>query len=195
MKVFRVLAGARAALLLLIASSIAPIGCGNQGPTEPGMSLQPDSSFIPVPGGDGDDMTATSVDVVSAPVTGKVVEKRVRISALLGGTISAGRHTLVIPPLALSRDTWITLRDVTGVMGRVECEALPEGLQFKLPATLITRFSDLELPHGHAIYWIVREGTADEQWVCVGGQLTVANLGISTPLFHFSSYAPGKAGW
>lgn len=70
-----------------------------------------------------------------------------------------------------------------------------EGLQFRLPAVLVTRHSDVTLPAGHAIYWIVDEGSPTERWVFVGGQVTVGNLGISTTLQHFSRYAPGKAGW
>jgi hypothetical protein len=140
-------------------------------------------------------LATSSVISVSAPKTGQVITTSKKVSRLLGGTLTAGRHTLVIPPGALSKDTIITLKDVTGVMGRVECEALPEGLKFRLPATLITRFSDLTMVDGHAIYCVVNEGTASEQWVYVGSQVIVGNLGVSALLQHFSRYAPGKAGW
>jgi hypothetical protein len=135
------------------------------------------------------------VDVVEAPITGQVIERQKRISALLGGTITAGRHTLVFPPGALRRDTVITLRDLTGVKGRVECEALPHGIQFRLPVLLTTRFSDLALVRAHTMYWIVDEDTPDEEWVPVGGVVSIGNLGLSVNLSHFSKYAPGKAGW
>ena len=165
----------------------AMLGCGHEA-TAPVVETYPSASYeITGP--------ASPVAPVSAPATGQVISKSKRISALLGGTITAGRHTLVIPPAALRKDTLITLRDVTGVMGRVECEALPEGLEFRLPATLIPRFSDLTPPQGYAMYCVVNEGTDSEQWVYVGSQISVGNLGISALLHHFSKYAPGKAGW
>lgn len=135
------------------------------------------------------------VTPVAAPSTGNVVSTTRQVSALLGGTLNAGRHTLVIPPGALNKDTIITLRDVTGDRGRVECEALPEGLKFRIPATLFTRFSDLKLPQGYTMYWVVDEGTNSEEWIPVGGEISAGNIGISALLYHFSNYAPGKTGW
>jgi hypothetical protein len=163
-------------------------GGGSASDTDPGSDLEGSSLLN---GG----LLPELVDVVEAPITGQVVENRKRISALLGGTITAGRHTLVFPPGALRSDTIITLRDLTGVKGRVECEALPEGLSFRLPVLLTSRFSDLVLVRAHTMYWIVGEDTPDEEWVPVGGVVSIGNLGLSVNLRHFSKYAPGKAGW
>jgi hypothetical protein len=179
------------AIVLFAVLALGIFGCSGEPPTAPSGGSGKEADLGPL----GGPAATTAVQPVSAPVTGTVVTSSRKVSALLGGVVSAGRHTLVIPPGALTRDTIITLRDVTGVMGRVECEALPSGLQFRLPVLMVTRFADLKPPAGHALYWVLNEGTASEKWVLVGGQVTAGNLGISAQLTHFSRYCPGKNGW
>jgi hypothetical protein len=61
-----------------------------------------------------------------------------------GGSISAGPHTLVIPPAALSQPTAITMTLVTG-RGVNAVSFAPEGLQFKRPVALTMSYTNCNL--------------------------------------------------
>lgn len=62
----------------------------------------------------------------------------------LGGRISAGPHTLVIPPRALSVPTTITMTQPTGD-GVNAVRFAPEGLRFERPASLTMSYSNCNL--------------------------------------------------
>ncbi len=62
----------------------------------------------------------------------------------LGGSISAGPHTLVVPPGALLSPTTITMTAPTG-MGVNAVRFQPEGLQFVAPAALTMSYSNCSL--------------------------------------------------
>src|SRR6266853_1513988 len=62
----------------------------------------------------------------------------------LGGSISAGPHTLVIPPGALLNPTTITMTAPTG-LGVNAVKFQPEGLRFITPAVLSMSYSNCSL--------------------------------------------------
>jgi len=62
----------------------------------------------------------------------------------LGGSISAGPHTLVIPPGALLNPTTITMTAPTG-LGVNAVKFQPEGLRFIAPAALTMSYSNCSL--------------------------------------------------
>ena len=62
----------------------------------------------------------------------------------LGGTISAGPHTLVIPPGALTSPTAITMTAPTG-LGVNAVKFQPAGLRFVTPAALTMSYSNCSL--------------------------------------------------
>ena len=62
----------------------------------------------------------------------------------LGGSISAGPHTLVIPPGALLNQTTITMTAPTG-LGVNAVKFQPEGLRFATPAVLTMSYSNCSL--------------------------------------------------
>ena len=62
----------------------------------------------------------------------------------LGGSISAGPHTLVIPPGALLASTSITMTAPTG-LGVNAVKFQPEGLRFVAPAVLTMSYSNCSL--------------------------------------------------
>ena len=62
----------------------------------------------------------------------------------LGGSISAGPHTLVIPPGALVNQTTITMTAPTG-LGVNAVKFQPEGLRFATPAVLTMSYSNCSL--------------------------------------------------
>lgn len=61
-----------------------------------------------------------------------------------GGSISAGPHTLVVPPGALSAPTTITMTAPTG-LGVNAVKFQPEGLQFRAPAALTMSYANCSL--------------------------------------------------
>jgi len=61
-----------------------------------------------------------------------------------GGTISAGPHTLVIPPGALLNPTTITMTAPTG-LGVNAVKFQPEGLRFTVPAALTMSYANCSL--------------------------------------------------
>jgi hypothetical protein len=62
----------------------------------------------------------------------------------LGGTISAGPHTLVVPPGALLSATTITMTAPTG-LGVNAVKFKPEGLRFVTPAALTMSYANCSL--------------------------------------------------
>jgi len=62
----------------------------------------------------------------------------------LGGTISAGPHTLVVPPGALTNPTTITMTAPTG-RGVNAVRFQPEGLRFVTPAALTMSYANCNL--------------------------------------------------
>ena len=62
----------------------------------------------------------------------------------LGGSISAGPHTLVIPPGALLNSTSITMTAPTG-LGVNAVKFQPEGLRFVTPAVLTMSYANCSL--------------------------------------------------
>lgn len=140
------------------------------------------------------DIPESEVEPVIAPRTGLVISQTALVSAGLGGIITAGRHTLVISPGALKKDTEITVVDVTGAVGYVECELYPEGLRFKEDVTLVSVTSDLRSPADLTTYWIYK---VNEKKLArdLGGVESIGGVGVLVHLEHFSTYRIGKAGW
>ncbi|MDZ4805000.1 MAG: hypothetical protein SGI90_09090 [Candidatus Eisenbacteria bacterium] len=134
-------------------------------------------------------------ETIAAIDVAEDVSVAVLVRAKDGGVVSAGRHRLTIPSGALKTDTMIQLKDVTGSAGFVSCEAYPEGLEFSKPVLLESSFRDLKDPFGFTIYWIANPGKSDENWVDMRAGLSADTQGLAVRLSHFSTYAPGKAGW
>jgi hypothetical protein len=151
---------------------------GTNGIGDPAAALLPPSGGSgPVPSG------------VQALVTGEVVEVTMLIPRHVGGTIVAGRHTLILKNKDLEHDTVITLRDVTGLTGRVECQILPEGIAFGKHAQLTSNFADLMPTSGCAMFSVSNSGTPDESWSILGG--IVGPSGITAHIAGSGDFAPG----
>ena len=123
------------------------------------------------------------------------ISTTVLVTAKAGGLLTAGRHQLRIPAGALKSDTEITLKDMSGMVGFVTCEAYPEGIEFQVPVQLQTSFGDLKEPSKYTVFWIANPGSPDESWIDMRAVLSSDGMGLTTELTHFSTYAPGKAGW
>jgi len=144
-------------------------------------SGDPSTQWVPI-----NDQEPAAVTGVNATVTGEVLE----VSQLIpksGGSITVGRHTLKILPNTFKNDTMITLRDLTGMTGRVECEILPADLALSKAPHLTSNFADLMSVAGCAMFEISSDG-GSETWQSVGGA-PVAN-GVKASIPHFGHFAP-----
>ncbi|TPW17982.1 MAG: hypothetical protein FD129_160 [bacterium] len=182
-------------------------GCGQDGSpisgsslTAPALDSQAAMQFTEGGGGGGGDPTAGAEPVgggtpaaasgINAPVTGDVVET----SALVGthgATLTAGRFTYYILPNSLGQPTMVTLRDLTGVNGRVECEILPANLLQSKNAHLTAYFSDLMPTAGCDMFEVRNSGSPSETWIFKGG--SQAGGGIKLNVKYAGHFSPGTS--
>jgi len=119
-----------AAVLLLVVA----LACTDRTPTSVPAAPAPDASLIGGLIGATGLLKCSNLPYASSTKT---------IGAL-GGTISAGPHTLVIPPGALLSPTTITMTAPTG-LGVNAVKFQPEGLRFIAPAALTMSYSNCSL--------------------------------------------------
>jgi len=119
-----------ASVLLLVVA----LSCTDRTPTSVPAAPAPDASLIGgLLGGTGL-LKCSNLPYASSTKT---------IGAL-GGTISAGPHSLVIPPGALLSPTTITMTAPTG-LGVNAVKFQPEGLRFTAPAALTMSYANCSL--------------------------------------------------
>lgn len=181
---------------VVIVGLVVVVGCGDS--SLPSSPFDREVSGTPVmePLIEVSPTTARKPETVSTVLKdGSCISVTVLVRALDGGVVESGRHRLTIPPNALDSDTEITLVDVSMKLGYVSCEAYPEGLQFRKPARLESSFKDLKDPTGYSIFWVRDPGSRDEEWIDMRARVSLDGTGLTAMLTHFSTYAPGKAGW
>jgi hypothetical protein len=122
---------------------------------------------------------------VSVVVNGQVSEITVVVPRH-GGTYSAGRHTLKITPNTFKTDVQITLRDLSNVTGRVECELLFDA-DNKKSMQLTSNFSDVMPVDGCLMFELVDVAGATT-WLPAGGSLT--DDGVRAHVSHPGRFAP-----
>ncbi|MFN2571147.1 MAG: hypothetical protein ABR537_05970 [Gemmatimonadales bacterium] len=121
----------RALGLLLVVCVLSP-SCG-EAPTTPAAPA-PDASLIGALLGPTGLLKCSDLPYATATQT----------IGPLGGSISAGPHTLLIPPGALTAPTSITMTAPTG-RGVNSVRFQPEGLRFVVPAVLSMSYSNCSL--------------------------------------------------
>ena len=119
-----------APVLLLVAA----LACSERTPTTAPVAPAPDASLI------GGLLAPTGLLKCSDLPYASDVET----IGPLGGVLQAGPHTLVVPPGALTAPTTITMTVPTG-LGVNAVKFAPEGLQFRVPATLTMSYSNCSL--------------------------------------------------
>jgi len=184
-------------------------GCGQtdspisgNSPTAPALETQAGFQFTQVgEGGDGNgDPSAGALPVggetpsassgLSVALTGEVLEVS-QLVPRMGGTLTVGRFSFRILPNSLSQPTMVTLRDLSGVSGRVECEVLPADLAISKNAHVTSFFSDLMPAGGCAIFEVQNSGTPSEAWTSLGG--TLSGGGLKANVNHAGHFAPGTS--
>ncbi len=163
-----------------LALFLALTGCSSDktlGPLDAGRTSVNTSLATPL----AQSSTPDSVHSVSAVIDGAV-----------GGKISAGRFKLFVPAGAFQGVRTITLQPTNGSKN-VQCQCLPEGLQFDVPATLEINLGGTNADGPDAtVYWY---SPSAANWVNIGGTYDGNGHKVSASLHHFSIYAGGRAGW
>jgi hypothetical protein len=181
-------------LALSLAVLLAVAGCSDL-PTKPPTALE-----------DGSSATATSTSQAPEEILGldllgggssSTTTKTVTVG-LLGGIISVGNFTVVIPPAALLTTAKITVSQPDLAHPVVNLSISPASAnRFLLPVLLI---ADVK-PMAPALLSIATIGywnPATGKWETVASSISLLNLTLTAPLSHFSTYrvqAGGKAGW
>src|SRR5881396_3586000 len=125
---------ARRLLIAPVLLLVVALACTDRTPTSVPAAPAPDACLI------GGLLGATGLlKCSSLPYASQT-----RTIGPLGGTISAGPHTLVIPPGALTSPTAITMTAPTG-LGVNAVKFQPAGLRFLSPAALTMSYSNCSL--------------------------------------------------
>jgi len=117
----------------------------------------------------------------------------------LGGVISVGDFTLVIPPLALTQTATVTVSQPNLAHPIVNLSITPASANhFLLPVLLVASVKRLD-PALLSIVTISYYNPATARWEAVPGvSFSLLDITLTAPLSHFSTYgvtAGGKAGW
>lgn len=134
---------------------------------------------------------ATTGSLVGGVVFGGGLGSPVVVNTLilpqLGGVITNGRYTLIVPPGALSAPTVFTVQDNRN--GYIEVELGPHGSVFNLPVTLVVSLAGTNADRNTKLYWW---DESNGMWVNMGGSTNPLTRTLTVPLPHFSKY---RAGW
>jgi hypothetical protein len=183
-------------LVLSLATALVVAGCSDV-PTKPSLPFEPESSEEAL----GRRDTGAPQEVLGLNLLGDksgVTTKTVRMG-VLGGVVSVGDFTVVVPPMALRRAASVTVTQADLAQPVVELEIAPASANdFRLPVILLADVSRMDrslLSIAHISYW----NPATGEWERVEGSVVnIAGLTVSAPLMHFSKYrvsSGGKAGW
>ncbi len=198
----------RASGLTILAGLILALGGCSQSP------LAPDNPVLN--GGSGGTFTSPqilvaapdgSVSYVPASVEGTVggtsnrsgtltrsVSSSLKIDGSKGGTVRAGRLSVMLPAGAFSGFATVTVSipDTTVMQCDLSISPLSAN-SFKYPARLTVDCSGLAVDVSTlTTYWY---DPVHAVWVSLVAYSTTSGTALSTSLNHFSKYAAGKAGW
>jgi hypothetical protein len=178
-------------LALCMVVLLAAAGCSNM-PTAPQASID-QGSAMNVTGGSQSEVLGLTLGGTSSTTT------KTATIGLLGGVMSVGDFTLVIPPAALTRTATVTMSQPDLAHPVVNLSISPATAnRFLVPVLLTAKAKRLD-PALLSIACISYYNPATGQWERVAGtSVSVLNTTVSAPLWHFSTYrvsTGGKAGW
>lgn len=132
------------------------------------------------------------IDHGASPSTPVGSTERV-ITDALGGQITHGKVRLDVPAGALDLATSTMFRVEIPAGNAFRINLYPHKAQFRKPVTLTIDLSDATNVGDHvALYWYDEDANV---WKNVGGKYDPVTKTLVTKLNHFSTYAPGRAGW
>ena len=176
-----------------LAVLLAVAGCSDL-PTKPPAAIENEPSATAT---GGEPAEVLGLDLLGGGAN--TTTSRTATVGLLGGVVSVGNFTVVIPPAALTRNATVTVSQPD--LGRpvVNLSISPATAnRFLLPVLLVANAKPMDrslLSVASIAYFNPETG----QWEPVAGSaVSVLNLTVTAPLWHFSTYrvqSGGKAGW
>jgi hypothetical protein len=179
-------------LALGLAVLLAAAGCSNM-PTQP--LTQPESSASSA-SGTGEE-PAQILGLLDGGTSSTTTTKTKTIG-VLGGTVSVGDFTLVVPPLALTRTASITVSQPDLTRPVVNLSISPSSANKFLLPVLLTADAKRMSPSLLSVACISYYNPSTGKWEDLASTVNLLGLTVSTPLWHFSTYrvsSEGKAGW
>jgi hypothetical protein len=177
-------------LVLGLAVLLAAAGCSNM-PTQP--LAQPESS-VSSASGTGEE----PAQILGGLLDGGSSTTKTKTIGVLGGTISVGDFTIVVPPLALTRTASITVSQPDLTRPVVNLSISPASAnRFLLPVVLTANAKRMS-PSLLSVACISYYNPSTGKWEDLASTVNILGLTVSTPLWHFSTYrvsSGGKAGW
>ena len=176
-------------IALALMALIVGVGCSS-------LPTRPEVGSPPAAGG----VDATSGDVGPKPrqISTRPATTTRTINGTLGGLVSAGNFTVVIPPLAISGTATVTVTqpDVSKPVVSLEISP-PSANGFQVPVILIADAAPMSTKTLAAAYvsWL---NPSTGKWQPMASKVDLASRTVTCPLQHFSRYAVesgGKAGW
>ena len=184
--------------MVAVAAGLVMAGCSTL-PTAPVVGTD-DGPSAAARSGATNDPNGLLMNLTGSLVKGPAsVTSSRTINGLLGGVVSAGNFQVIVPPLAIRGTAVVTVTQPDVSSPVVELRISPESAnRFLLPVLLLADASRLS-PELVAVSYLSWFNPATGQWERVpGGSVSVLNLTVQAPLWHFSNYRverDGKAGW
>lgn len=138
--------------------------------------------------GGGDGLGAPNMLAAGTTTTSRVVDGSV------GATLRCGKWTLEMPAGAFTGSATISMTSVDGVEPTIDLQISDESKNaFRTPVWLSYKYNNGNDAADKAIFWW---DPFNRRWVPVPS-LIVDLMGgeLKVPLWHFSTYKSGKAGW
>ena len=125
--------------------------------------------------------------------------KTLDIDGSVGGSLSDGRWSVVVPPGAVGGTATIRIKISSSASSACQLDITPgTSNQFAVPVELTAdcRMVPAEKLQTFSIFWY---DPSTSKWVPVASSVDLQNKTVSAPLQHFSNYAvgplDGRAGW
>lgn len=178
-------------LALSLAVLLAAAGCSN-------LSTQP---LAPIQSESGTAVTDGSAAQVLGLLEGSKTSANTKsaVIGILGGSVSVGDFTVVVPAGALTRTATVTVSQPDLAHPVVNLSISPASAnRFLLPVLLVANASRMDRSLLSAAYMSYLN-PATGKWETVSDcSVSLLSLTVTAPLWHFSTYrvsADGKAGW
>lgn len=192
-------------------ASSGGLGGGNPAPAPTGpevLVVNPDGSVSytrpPANGGGAPAAGAPTMEVL--PVADRKLSRSAVVDGSVGSKMRCGRFVLLLPAGAFDGSGTVTMSMADSTVMILDLAISPADLNgFQKPIDLAITTTDLSVsPDSLQIYYYNPES---KEWLSLSCDHTVEDdprlveealtttRGLLTPLFHFSKYSAGKAGW
>lgn len=169
--------------------AFAILGCSRSLPTGPVAGDSPPQPIACMAG----EVVALPGGFQPTPVWQTVASRT--LTPLLGGTVQGSRYKVVVPPLALTQATTISVRQYDPNV--IDFELLPHGTQFLLPVTVEIDYAGTSLDPASPSYTgglpvLLWFNDSTGIWELIPGVHNPLTKKYTVLLSHFSRYCVGK---